>query len=142
MLFFKKNIKAQVISEFSMVLGIAILAVVSMMVFVQRGLQGRIRDAREYVSVTLDSEADAARLQRTGGAVPAGSFPDVLYGYEPYYQKKGAVVERDANQMTDFSGTQGTHKKSINSRTSMQSVSEEAPAENDFWWGNAVIPGE
>jgi len=136
-----KKYNAQTISEYSIVLSIAILAVVSMMIFIQRGLQGRIRDARSYVSMKLDDEVDSARLERTGGAVAIG-LPPVLYEYEPYYQKRGSVVERKAEDKADFAGAQGTYTKIVNSTTTMQSTSEEAPAENDFWWGTTVIPDE
>ena len=129
-----KNIKAQVIAEYSIVLSIAILAVVSMMFFIKRGLQARVNDARAYMIHTLDSEVDFAHNGIWGGSQPEG-LPAHLYEYEPYYQNQQSLVTRDGSEKDIYRGAAGESDYTRKSNTTVQTNRYQAPAKNDFWNG-------
>jgi len=79
---FMKN-KAQSTAEYVIVLGLIVGAVIAMQTYVKRGMQGRIKNAADYV----DNSAE----QLTGAEV----VPQFEAGqYEPYYLKSQFDTER------------------------------------------------
>lgn len=84
----KQNL-AQTFVEYSILLGIAIAGIVAMAVFVQRGLQGRIFEAKKYMTQTV-----SCAVQETGAE---GRFS---VEYEPYYVDTNSSVVQDSEDET------------------------------------------
>ena len=70
MLKFLKNKKAQSVAEYVIILGLVVATVVAMQTYVKRGIQGRVKDAVDYV----DNAGDVEGVVTFQGAQ-----------YEPYY---------------------------------------------------------
>ena len=74
------KIKAQSVSEYSLFLAIALIAILTMNVYIKRGLQGRYRDIADSPVKTVNSQVASAK---TAGNVPNSYV--VPAQYEPYY---------------------------------------------------------
>ena len=75
------NNKGQtILSEYVLIFFVVIAALTALTVFVQRGLEARIHDARNFMvnSVINSGACDANCMQATGG--------NIFYEYEPYYE--------------------------------------------------------
>jgi len=84
------NNKGQaVLSEYVMIFFVVIAAAVAMTTFVQRALEARIHDARNFAinSVLSSGACDASCLQAAGGKI--------AYEYEPYYTVSVANVAQN-----------------------------------------------
>jgi len=123
------NNKGQsVLSEHVMIIFVVIAALVAMTTYVQRELQARMHDARNYmINSVINSEVcDASCVQATGG--------NILYEYEPYYSKGFSVTKQDEK---DYQGsTTGSRNaigviyyKTLNETTATQSSSTQIPPE-------------
>ena len=109
-----KNIKGhgQVTTEYIVIFFLAIGALVSMSVFVQRSLQGRIRDARTYM-ISETAKAHEGNIQ---------------YEYEPYYGYVGSTTVRNQEDTTKLlvGGGTGVFLKTLNQQANVTSVSQQA----------------
>jgi len=97
------NKKGQaVLSEYVMIFFVVIAAIVAMTVFVQRSLQGRIHDARNYMidSVTNTGACDANCLLATGATTN-----QIPYQYEPYYAQ--VLSDTEHNEALNSGMTNG-----------------------------------
>jgi hypothetical protein len=90
------RLKAQTISEYSIFIVIALLAIVTMNVYVKRGLQGRYVDGADLITSQMSKE-----IAKSGGnsAVPRQ--------YEPYYVQSGSITDiptRKVDEKTEIGG--------------------------------------
>ena len=121
------NNKGQtILSEYVLIFFVVIAALTALTVFVQRGLEARIHDARNFMvnSVINSGACDANCLQATGGTIG--------YQYEPYY----AITLSDAQHYVqdNFEATSGNaqaigavYTKLLNENTNTISTSSQLP---------------
>lgn len=98
MLMYLNNKRAQSTAEYVIVLGLIIAAVVAMQTYVKRGLQGRVKDAVDFVD---NAEQSSGVVQFTGGQ------------YEPYYMSSDFVSKRTLNE-TEGLSSKGAVDRTIN----------------------------
>jgi hypothetical protein len=106
--------KAQTnVSEYLVTFFIAIGSIVAMTVYVQRALQAKIRDSRNYMIET------AAQAQGH----------DIQFEYEPYYGFVNSMVSResDVQQALLPGGTTGFYTKNMDESIYVESLSVQAP---------------
>lgn len=116
-----------VLSEYTMVIFIVIAAVVAITVYVQRSLEARIHDARNFMvdSVVNNSVCDANCLLATG---------NIMHEYEPYYTQMAASSSQ--NQEQELTAAQGNaqvigaiYGQSDNETTQSNAVTNQLPPE-------------
>jgi hypothetical protein len=122
------NNKGQaILSEYVMIFLVVIAALVAMTTFVQRGLEARIHDARNFMvnSVTNSGVCDANCLKAAGG--------NIFYEYEPYYSIMAAGVQK--NQQDIAGATTGNaqvlgviYTRSSNEGTQINSTTTQLPS--------------
>jgi|CXWL01.1.fsa_nt_gi hypothetical protein len=102
-------------SQYVLVFFMAIGSIVAMTTFIQRTLQARIRDTRNYM---LDNV-------KTYGNVTT----NMHYEYEPYYSNTSTIVGRSKNEQIDLvaGGATGIFRKNVNSSVSGLTNSVQAP---------------
>ena len=102
-------------SQYVIVFFLAIGALVAMTTFVQRALQARIRDTRNYMLDNL----------KTYGNVQT----NMHYEYEPYYANVSTTIARSKSEQSDLvaGGVTGIFRKNINSQAIGDTVSTQAP---------------
>ena len=123
------NNKGQaVFSEYVMIFFVVIAAAVAMTVYLQRGLQARIHDERNYIInlVSNSTVCDADCMKATGGSIS--------YEYEPYYAEMlSDVVRNEVEKVGKTSGNPqvlgAIYYKSINQATQSVSTSNQLPPE-------------
>jgi hypothetical protein len=97
-------------------------------VYVQRSLQGRIRDARIYMVETVSSECKEDCLNATG--LPKDS-PHIGMQYEPYYSQYNAIVTRSSSDVKTHMGTgiggTGVFGAQVNSQNQSDANSTQLP---------------
>ena len=79
--------RAQTLSEYSLCLAIALIAIIAMNVYVKRGLQGRYADATDFAISTLRDEA--GRLGRSQIRIDPGNIANQ---YEPDYASSNSDI--------------------------------------------------
>lgn len=126
-----RKFKAQSVGEYTIMISIAILAIVGMTYFIQRLFSARINDARGYMLQTLDAEIKNVHISRGGKA-----YKGVLAEYEPYYQNKVSDIEPSSQENIYISASKGKlpgwiYTATTRSNTLMNSVSTEFPARDD-----------
>jgi len=97
------NNKGQsILSEYVMIFFVVIAALVAMTTFVQRSLEARVHDARNYMidSVINSNVCDANCVAATGGAIG--------HEYEPYYALMNSSVQQ--NEAEGLGETPGNAK--------------------------------
>ncbi len=111
--------------EYVVTFFLVVAVIVAMSVYVQRGLQARIRDMRNYAVDTASKNCD------TDCKIAAGltSNRNIPYEYEPYY---GLVVSQtkrlsDNNSVLVGIGQEGLYKKTTNEQTNSQTFSMQLP---------------
>jgi hypothetical protein len=118
-----------VLSEYVMIFFVVIAAAVAMTTYVQRALEARIHDERNFMidSVTKSGACDASCLAATGAT--GGKIP---YSYEPYYANMYSFVQQ--NQQDTTTATTGkaavlgaTYNKILNDNTQTGSTSCQLP---------------
>lgn len=147
----KNKAHAQVIAEYSLAFGIVILAVIAMTFFIQRGFRARISDARQYTLDSLAQEERLARAYRLGILEPGQVWPDdpaqigipegfqkILYEYEPYYRRQRSEADRKVDETRSY--TRGVSEFKQTSISEIESFSQEAPAQDDFWKSGPIVP--
>ena len=100
-------------AEYVVIFFLGIGAIVAMSVFVQRTLQARIHDARNYM-ISETAQAHQGPIH---------------YEYEPYYGNVVSTVVRKHNDETDLfgGGATGIFQKALNQQTAVSTVSRQAP---------------
>lgn len=78
-----------VMGQYALVFFVVIAAVTAMTIYVRRGLQGRIRDARTHM---IDTIKDGSGIK------------DISLAYEPYYQNRGSTRLSTQKEETGFRG--------------------------------------
>jgi hypothetical protein len=101
------------LSEYLVVFFLAIGAIIAMSVYIQRALQARIHDTRNYM---VEEAAKAG-----------GKF--INYEYEPYYAEVQSNVARRQNDSVDLlqGGGTGIFRKTINQMVNSATLSQQAP---------------
>lgn len=105
----KNNSGQAVAVEYAVIFLIVVAVIVAMTTYVNRALQGRIHDARNYMYIQVNSVYNVYR----NGIMPAG--------YEPYYVN----TKKDKNEygITRQFDTPGRFSSSIDSVTGIVSFS-------------------
>lgn len=85
MLTLKRNRRGQGTAEYATLIALAIAGVISMQQYVQRGFQGRMRDATVF-------------LREEGSRGSEGRIGTTLQ-YEPYYINQSAQIDRDSRAL-------------------------------------------
>jgi len=122
------NNKGQaVLAEHAMIFFVVIAALTAMTVLVQRGLQARVHDVRDYMINAVNSACDANCQQAAGGS-------SVPYEYEPYYVQTLSEVNQNSNDVTGtMTGNPKAlgviYKKVYNEKTGTQSTGVQLPPE-------------
>jgi hypothetical protein len=98
--------KAQSTAEYAIVIGLVIAAAVAMQVYVKRGIQGKVKDATDYV----DSDASGV-LGKTSQ-------------YEPYYMGSEMQAGRQAQskETTEEGGAVTRTEDETSTRTGTQTI--------------------
>jgi len=92
------NKKGQsILSEYVMIFFVVIAAIVAMSTLVQRGLEARLHDARNFVVNSVKKVCDTNCLEATGTTIP--------YEYEPYYAQM--LADTQHNEETNDESTTG-----------------------------------
>ncbi|MDD3374209.1 MAG: hypothetical protein PHY73_00605 [Candidatus Omnitrophica bacterium] len=86
MMRFLKNKKAQNVAEYAILIALVVGAIIAMQTFVKRTMQGRLRDASQYLTDNSNFGAGGATTYSTGQ-------------YEPYYTQSNYATTRTANEM-------------------------------------------
>jgi len=114
-----------ILSEYVMIFFVVIAAIVAMTVFVQRSLNARIHDARDFAISAVNGVCDANCQEAAG---------NVTYEYEPYYTQLTAQSQQ--NQEQTFWATNGSaniigavYGKIVNEATQANAVSGQLPPE-------------
>lgn len=96
------KIRAQSVSEYSIFLAIALIAIVAMNVYIKRGLQGRYADITDLPAKAVNSQVASAQK---AGNVPKSYVAPAQY--EPYYVDTKNIVnipERSIDQTVTKEG--------------------------------------
>lgn len=106
------NKKAQSTAEYVIVLGLIVAAVMAMQTYVKRGLQGRIRDAVDFVGSSANTTAGVVNF--TGDQ------------YEPYYLSTDFNTSRTSKEVIDMAagmqGAQNTSSSEFSNRTGNHTI--------------------
>jgi hypothetical protein len=85
------NNKGQsILVEYVTIFFVVIAGLVAMTAFVQRSLEARVHDGRNFMIASAVNACDANCLQATGGKI--------AYEYEPYYMQMTADVQRNEQE--------------------------------------------
>jgi Flp pilus assembly pilin Flp len=76
--------KAQTTAEYAILVALVVGAVVTMQVYIKRGLQGRIRDVVDHAG--------------TSGEIAGSSFSFSGNQYEPYYTSSNVTTSQDTGE--------------------------------------------
>ena len=93
----RKNPKAQVLSTYVTVVFLIVSVAVAMTVFVRRGLQGRIEDARRFAILQVRNYY-VGTYYNGETTIPGNIFGE----YEPYYIERATNVYRGTNQKENY----------------------------------------
>ena len=116
----------QMIAEYVVTVAIVIAVFTTMTIFVRRALQGRIRDARNYMVKTASDAYVATQNGETTDTVP--------YEYEPYYLKQESDVSRQGEDTTRLlpGGTTGIFRKAFNQAIGVNAEFEQLPPKDAY----------
>ncbi len=124
------NNKGQaVLLEYVMIFFVVIAAAVAMTTFVQRGIEARVHDARNFMidAVINNSVCDANCMQAAGG--------DISYEYEPYYAQMLSDVAHKSQENAGATTSSvnwsigAVYTKATNEQTNTISTSTQLPPE-------------
>ncbi len=145
------NNKGQaILSEYVMIFFVVIAAVVAMTVFVQRSLEARVHDARNFmVDALVNSGACDTNCLNATGAV--GS--QIPHEYEPYYAAMLSDVSHNQQENTGATASGvnwsigAVYTKSLNEETQTNSFSVQSPpcaSANPVpsWCGKSSVPNK
>lgn len=113
-----KKPKAQVSSEYALILAVVMGVAVSMTIFVKRAVQARVKVANDKVYA----------VTRTVHLL-SGGVGNVLYEYEPYYQVTNREIARNETSEIRLSsgGSMGRFNKVVNAAYDIDGISEQLP---------------
>ena len=120
------NNKGQtILAEYVMIFFIVIAALVAVTALVQRSLQARIHDARNFVIDSANNACDANCQQATGGSISQE--------YEPYYTQMTAQTQHqegttDGVRPGNAQSLGSVYTRQTNETTQMSSTSYQLPA--------------
>ena len=117
---FYKN-RGQAIAEYILMITVVITMLTAMAVFLRRALQGRFKDARDYMITAVN----ATYTQTRQGATPM----NIAYEYEPYYLETRSEVSRESDNQLNIKkgGRGGIIRKVLNETTTANTESIQAP---------------
>ncbi|MBN2097052.1 MAG: hypothetical protein JW714_01085 [Candidatus Omnitrophica bacterium] len=84
--------KGQVLAEYGVVLALVALVLTGMTIYIQRGLQGRYKDATDFVRDYVQDEIEARGIQTI---LPPAQ-------YEPYYQDSQMIAQMNSQLITTY----------------------------------------
>lgn len=118
------NKKGQsVLSEYVVIFFLVVTAAVAMAVYVQRALQARVFDARNYAINQVSQECDENCLAATGGVIARE--------YEPYYGNIESNTDRRQQDASAIEGgldkNEGLFHKSIDVMSNTVTTSRQKP---------------
>ncbi len=93
--------RGQSVAEYAVVFGVVIAAVVGMQIYVKRGLQGKMRDATDFVGARLGQSAGLATTTAQ---------------YEPYYAQSNFAVDQ-SSKVTDTVNVGGSVGRNVQDDT-------------------------
>jgi hypothetical protein len=133
------NKKGQsVLAEHAMIFFIVIGALVAMTIFVRRGFEAKIHDARNFMinSVMNSSVCDANCVAATGGGI--------YYEYEPYYVQSFSNVLQSDNEFKGLTNgnaaeTGSIYINTVNDQSNSVFIGGQLPPECAPV-GNAAVP--
>ncbi|MFA5116755.1 MAG: hypothetical protein WC486_05680 [Candidatus Omnitrophota bacterium] len=104
--------KGQNTAEYAIVIALIIGAAIAMQTYVKRGLQGRTKDATDYMQ---NQTADIGATRQ----------------YEPYYQDQDFAAQQDSTTTKDTAtgGAVATSSQATTSRTGYQQYNDTAAAD-------------
>ena len=126
MLRIKNNKGQSILSEHVMIFFVAVAAVTVMTTYVQRSLEARIHDVRNFVVNSANSACDANCQEATGNKIS--------YEYEPYYTKMSTTARHNSSETHGITPGKprvigSIYSKSNNEQTNSVSTSNLLPAE-------------
>lgn len=89
------------IAEYALTFFLVIAVILAMSTYIQRTLQGRMRDARIYMVETASSACGSDCLNATG---LSSDTKTIGMQYEPYYVQTNALVSRQAQDWKTLEG--------------------------------------
>jgi len=122
------NNKGQaVLSEYVMIFFVVIAAAVAMTVYIQRGFEARVHDARNFMidSLTDSGACDTNCVQAAGG--------NISHEYEPYYAQMLSDVEQNEEKNAGATPSAvnwsigAVYYRSLNAETKITSTSTQLP---------------
>lgn len=93
--------KAQSIAEYALLLAVVVSALITMQVYVKRGLQGRLRDASDFVVNAMNEGLGSSYLNQ----------------YEPAYRISNTDMSRESSLLQEMSAQGNTAKYYLDDRT-------------------------
>lgn len=115
----KRRQAGQVISEYAITIILIITTVAAMSLFLQRGLQAKLRDANMHMVNIIKTQVPNTK---------------VFYQYEPYYVESRADIQGFSNQTLGLTksggGTSGRFSKEIDNQFLVGSFGFQAPPGN------------
>ena len=133
------NQKGQTIMpQYTLAVFLAIAAIMAISLFVQRALQARYRDTKNYMvemassgCVQADASGGSEGALHCGAAAGMGDGKSLKYEYEPYYGLVSSNVDRAYEDSKELSGggigSTGIFKKTFKEQTAVETRSEQAP---------------
>lgn len=124
------NNKGQaILSEYAMIFFVVIAAIVTLTVFVQRGLQARVHDVRNFAvdSLVNSGACDANCVQAAGG--------NISHEYEPYYAQMLSDVGQNKAESTGATSSAvnwsigAVYTRSVNETTTANAAGTQLPAQ-------------
>ncbi|MCX5711211.1 MAG: hypothetical protein NT060_04580 [Candidatus Omnitrophica bacterium] len=100
--------RAQTTAEYAILFAIVVGAFIAMQVYIERGLQGRIKDV-------VDARGAGGTI---GSGTASGSVAFNTAQYEPYYLQSNAQTNQTSNE-TETTGLGGGVNKTSNQRTNV-----------------------
>ena len=116
--------KAQVASEYAILIFVVAGAIVAMTFFLKRALQARAQDARRYMMFGAGTYYEAL-LGKLSPDVPS----KIPVEYEPYYAQVNMAVERNLSRQSilEGRGTTGDSKRIFNDSVKTTAPSTQLP---------------
>ena len=114
----RQNFGQSSLSQYVITFFLAIASIIAMGTFVQRAIQGRLRDAKIYM---IDNVKTYGNVEE-----------NMQYEYEPYYSNQSSIISKERSEQTSLvvGGVTGIFRKDINSATGITSNSYQAPTKN------------
>ena len=115
--------KAQIFSEYAILIAIVAASLIAMSLMVKRAVQGRLKDAKDRMMTEVDS------VYRSYHGVTEQTPENVGSDYEPYYANTESEVTRYSKDRTQLllGATTGIARMNFDETTSAQTNSFQLP---------------